>query len=81
MEYEVTNGQLTYKVRQVGEYMYNIIKADGKKLTHVDSFNKDKMTDCWSEYQLCKFLAAMNMWIKDEKKNEFATDLIYGIIV
>lgn len=61
-KYLITNGELTYEVRQVGEYMYQV--KDLKRNRFLRDFSNDNRK-MFTYEQVKRMQMALRMWIVD----------------
>ena len=61
-KYFITNGEVTYEVRQVGEYMYQVKDLRRNRFLLDYSNNNRKM---FTHSQVERLKIAMRMWIKE----------------
>lgn len=60
---KITNGILTYKVKQIGENKFKLFNNENKELSRMNSSKNYKLTTIWQWPNIYKFMVAFNMWI------------------
>lgn len=65
--YNITNGDITNTVTQVGEYFYTIKRPDGRYIRNVSANREGKDADkLFTAEEVEAYKRGMNMWIVDE---------------
>lgn len=65
--YNITNGDITNTVTQVGEYFYTIKRPDGKYIRNISANRDGKDADkLFTAEEVEAYKRGMNMWIVDE---------------